>query len=179
MNRLQKASVIAEMLDRMVANNSWAGETHLQKCLFFLQNMRGVPTGYVFQLYRYGPFSFDLRDELVHLQGDGLVLLSPRPYPYGPTLVASDLSQHLRKHFKRTLGRYTKDIDFVADRFGEMTAGELEKFATAYYFHLKHKDKPVRVIAKKINGVKPHITIEAGIEATQEVRDIEDMANCL
>ena len=176
MKRLQKAALIAEMLDRMIDNHSWAGETHLQKCLFFLQNMRQVPTGYLFQLYRYGPFSFDLRDELVHLQGDGLVTLSPRPYPYGPTLKASDSSQQLRTYFPRTLKTYKNDLSFVADRFGGMTAGELEKRATAYYFHLKDRDNPDELIAAKVNEIKPHISIEAATEATRQIRAIAKTA---
>ena len=178
MNRLQRAALITEMLDRMIEHDSWAGETHLQKCLFFLQKMRRVPTEYVFQLYIYGPFSFNLRDELVHLQGDGLVTLKPRPYPYGPTLRSSNSSKHLRNHFPKTLNKYKKDLSFVADRFGNLTAGELEKLTTAYFFHLKEKDDPVRLIAVKVNKAKRHIPIPAAEEATRLIRDIEMAARC-
>ena len=65
----KKAVIITEMLDRMIRAGSWAGDTHLQKGMFFLQTMRGVPTGYDFVLYRYGPYSFGLRYDLIPLQG--------------------------------------------------------------------------------------------------------------
>ena len=175
MNRIIKAVLISELLTRMIARDSWAGETHLQKCMFFLQRMRGVPTDYSFLLYRYGPFSFGLRDDLVQLQGDGLVELSPRPYPYGPTLTASEASQRFRKLCSKTLEKYDDDLNFVADHFGSMTASELEKFATAYYFHLRELSSSDEDIAKKVNAVKPHISVSEGVKATQEIRGIAAM----
>ena len=175
MHRLEKATLIAEMLGRMIDNDGWAGETHLQKCLFFLQTMRNVPTGYEFQLYRYGPFSFDLRDELVHLQGDGLILLSPRD-PYGPTLMPSESSKRLRQMLSKTLSKYSDALSFIAEQFGSMTAAELEKLATAYYFHLHDEDRTDVEIAEKVNEIKPHISLSAAKRATGEIRAIGKMA---
>ena len=172
MKRLQKATLICTMLDRMIEKGSWAGETHLQKCLFLLQSMRNVPTGYTFQLHHYGPFSFDLSDEIIQLKGDRIIVPRPRPYPYGPSLASSDLSQRLRQNFSKTLEKYSDDIDFVTDNFGDLNASELGKLATAYHFILQDKNSSDEEIAKKINDVKSHILISEGMEATKTVRTI-------
>ena len=176
MKRLQKAALFCEMLDRMIAKGSWAGETHLQKGLFFLQSMRDVPTGYTFQLYRYGPFSFDLSDEIVQMKGDRVIIPFYRPYPYGPSLASSDLSQRLKKHFPETLKKYSDDIDFVTNNFGDLSASELGKLATAYYFILQDQGSSDEEIAIKINGVKSHILISEGMEAAKMVREIASSA---
>ena len=172
MNRLQKASLIVEMLDKMIEKGSWAGETHLQKCVFFLQNMRNVPIGYEFQLYKYGPFSFDLRDDLVQLQAESMVELSPRSSSYGSSLTPSKTSLLLRKHFPRTLKRYQNELGFVADHFGSLNASDLGRLATAYYFHLKDSSSSDEEIGKMVNNVKPYITVSEGADAAQHIRGI-------
>ena len=175
MKRLQKAALFCEMLDRMIKKGSWGGETHLQKCVFFLQEMRNVPTGYTFQLYKYGPYSFDLHDEIVRLRGIGMLSLFSRKPQYGAGLKISELGKSLRRHFPRTLEKYSDDIDFVTDHFGDLSASELGKLATAYYFILQDQGNSDEEIAVKINGVKSHIANSEGIEATKRVREISKL----
>ena len=172
MNRLQKATLIVEMLDKMIKKGSWAGETHLQKCVFFLQNMRSVPIGYEFQLYKYGPFSFDLRDDLLQLQAESMVDLSPRSSSYGSSLAPSDTSLLLRKHFPRTLKRYQDEISFVADHFGSLNARDLGRLATAYYFYLKGGNSSDEEIGELVNSVKPYITVSEGADAARQISSI-------
>ena len=173
MKRLQKAVLIVEMLDEMIEKGSWAGETHLQKCLFFLQNMCNVPISYEFKLYRYGPFSFDLRDDLVQLQAEGVIDLSPRSSSYGSSLQPSKTRLLLlRKHFPSTLKKYQDKICFVAEQFGGLNASDLGRLATAYYFHLKDSNRSNEEIGKMVNGVKPYITVSEGTDAAQHIRSI-------
>lgn len=173
MKRLQKAALIVEMLDEMIKKGSWAGETHLQKCLFFLQDMRNVPIGYEFQLYRYGPFSFDLRDDLVQLQAEGVLNLSPRSASYGASLEPSETSLLLlRKHFPGTLKKYRNEIGFIAAHFGSLNARDLECLTTAYYFHLEDSGSSNEEIGSMINRVKPYIGVSEGADAAKRVRGI-------
>lgn len=173
MKRLQKASLIVEMIDKMKERDGWAGETHLHKCLFFLQEMRGIPTDYEFQIYHYGPYSFNLSDEIVQLKGDKIIIPYPRPYPYAPSLACSESSQTLREYFPKTLEKYAEDITFVAKHFGNLNATELSKLATAYYFILK--DQYVNDdedIAKKVNHAVHYISVPDAKEATRTIRRI-------
>jgi len=74
---------------------SWAGETHIQKAAYFLQELFGVPLGFRFMLYWYGPFPFDLRDELTGLRGDGLLCLRPQQ-PYGTRYEPTDRAEYVQ-----------------------------------------------------------------------------------
>ncbi|MCL6557372.1 MAG: hypothetical protein K6U74_00970, partial [Firmicutes bacterium] len=61
---LKRKALLLSLVKAMESQGSWCGETHIQKCSYFLQAMLGVPLGFEFILYKHGPFSFDLRDEL-------------------------------------------------------------------------------------------------------------------
>ena len=172
MNQLKRAALISEMLDRMIEKGSWAGKTHLQKCIFFLQAMAGVPTGYVFQLYRYGPFSFEMRDEIIRLQAEDIIRLAPRSASYRSSLKTTEASKHLRKYVSKTLDQHSKAIDFVADHFGALNASELEPLATAFYFHLEDAHIPDEEVGEKVNAAKSHISVAEATAAAQRTREI-------
>ena len=46
MKRLQRGAVIITLVEKMKKKGSWCGETHIQKAVFVLQEIVGVPLGY-------------------------------------------------------------------------------------------------------------------------------------
>src|SRR5712692_9118533 len=106
MRRLQRIVILADLASRLGKYGSWCGETHLQKATYFLQELGKVPLGYSFVLYKHGPFSFDLRDELTAMRADGLLELRPQP-PYGPSLVPTERASEFARRFPKTLGKYS------------------------------------------------------------------------
>ena len=56
MERLQRASILLRLNEELRKSGSWAGETHMQKATFFLQELLAVPLGFDFVLYKHGPF---------------------------------------------------------------------------------------------------------------------------
>lgn len=85
MERLAREAVLLSLVEKLRQAGSWCGETHVQKATYFLQEVAGVPLGFPFILYKHGPFSFDLRDELTAMRADGFLTLEPRD-PYGASL---------------------------------------------------------------------------------------------
>jgi hypothetical protein len=85
MDRLQKSAIIISLLEALQQNGSWCGETHIQKAMYCLQQIRDVPTGFEFILYKHAPSSFDLQDELTAMCADGLLEMRTKLYPYGPS----------------------------------------------------------------------------------------------
>jgi hypothetical protein len=55
------------------------------KLAYFSLDVLGVPLGFEFILYKHGPFSFDLSDEITAMRADALLQYQPRQ-PYGPSL---------------------------------------------------------------------------------------------
>ena len=60
----QNRAVLVALIRSLRAKGSWCGETHIQKAAFFLKNLTGVPIDFDFIIYKHGPFSFELNDEL-------------------------------------------------------------------------------------------------------------------
>jgi uncharacterized protein YwgA len=173
MKRLQRAAVFAELTEKLSEYGSWCGETHIQKATYILQELMDVPMAFEFTLYKHGPFSFDLRDELTEMRADGLIKLVPRPYPYGPTLLPSKNNKNLRRRFPKTLKKYKNAIEFVAEKLGAKGVVELEKLSTALLVTRELGDKVSSDDrAERIRELKPHLT---AVDASFAVEEIDDL----
>jgi hypothetical protein len=126
-------ALLTQLAEQLGDRGSWCGETHLQKATYFLQDLLGVPVGVEFILYKHGPYSFDLTEELTWLQAKLLLEKDYRSPGYGPGLRPTETSRDLRSRFPVTLGSYARPIDFVASAFGTKGGAVLEKLATALY----------------------------------------------
>jgi hypothetical protein len=169
MERLQRASILLKLNEELRKSGSWAGETHMQKTTFFLQELLEVPLGFDFVLYKHGPFSFDLRDELTFMRAQGFFQLEPQ-YPYGPSLVAGAKSELLSETFGQVIERYAAGIRFVSRKLGAKTVAELERTATALYISLR--EPRVADVAERLTNVKPHIALVEARAAASEVEQI-------
>jgi len=101
LGELREAAIIATIIDRVSGASRFCGETFLQKSAFFLKELFGVPLTPKFRLYHYGPFSFDLRDQLRSMEADDVVRI--RPHEFGATYVAGDRYSMLQRQFPKTL----------------------------------------------------------------------------
>ena len=176
MGRLAKAVLIAELIERLRQEGSWCGETHVQKAVYFLQNLMGVPLQFDFILYKHGPFSFDLRDELTALRADGLLKLETQG-TYGARIAATKQSTYIRKFYPRTLSRHNKAIDFTSGQIGKRGVVELERLATALYVtrqsgHQASIDSRVKTLVT----LKPHIPKQKAQEAVSAVDHMIQLA---
>src|SRR5262245_31120520 len=133
MDRLQKAAILAELAERLRAAGNWCGETHLQKATYFVQDLLGVPLGLDYILFKHGPYSFDLTEELTSMRADYLFEKEYVSPGYGSRFVPTKPSVALRLRHPVTLARHKREIDFVARVFGTKGVTELEKLATALY----------------------------------------------
>ena len=177
MKRLQRAALLARLVDELREHGSWSGETHIQKAAFFLQELLDVPTGFEFILYRHGPFSFDLRDELTSLRADGILDLEPQMPPYGPKFTTTMVGRDLQERFPKTLGDHGQQIAFVAQTIGPRDVAELEQLATALYVTLEQGEVEGR--AERVHALKPHIAVLDATHALAELERIRSAARQL
>ncbi len=166
MERMQKVAILAELVDRLRIHGSWGGETHVQKAAYFLQDVLGVPLGVEYILYKHGPYSFDLTEQLTGMRADYLLENEYVTEGYGPRLVPTKESAELRKNYPKTLGSYLGQIDFVATRFGSKGVADLEKLATALWVTREKRDDASREArAARLHELKPHIRLLDALEA--------------
>jgi hypothetical protein len=179
MNRLQRAALLTELADKLQNQGSWCGETHIQKAAYFLVDLLRVPVGLGFILYKHGPFSFELRDELTAMRADGLLELRPRE-PYGPTLAPTPGSAAFRKRYPVTLTTYQSQLDFVTRTLASKGVAELERLATALY--VTRKSPGLLTIderAARIHEVKPHVSLDEAKVAVAEIDRLIEQADAL
>lgn len=171
MDRLQRRALLSGLADNLRQKGSWCGETHLQKATYFLQKLKKVPAGFDFLLYKHGPFSFDLRDELTAMRSDGLLDLRAQ-WPYGPSLIPTEESAELREQYSRTMQKYKKQLQFVADQLRNRNVSELERLATALYLTMEESQRSVTQRAKRLHALKPHVGVDDAAKAVQEIDEI-------
>ena len=165
---------IHRLMHCLLDRGSWCGETHLQKAAYFAQAAAGVDLGVGFTLYKFGPFSFDLRDAIARMRSQGFITLQPQP-PYGPGLRPSHASEWLTRVGLVTAEEIVR-FGIVADFVGDKNVMELERLATALYATRMLPMRGGGAQANYINAVKPHVSIEDATAAIQTVHQFEASA---
>ena len=169
MNDLERSAIIATLVKECHTHRSFCGETMVQKSVFFLQEMLDVPLRFDFQLYIYGPFSFELQRHLSSMMADDMIAV--RSLDYGSTFEPGEHVAYLEKHTADTIARHRKAIDFVVKHLAGRGVKQLERLATALYFTVTTEEASVEGRAAKIREVKPHITADEARKAVEEVDD--------
>ena len=167
MGRMKNAALITKLVEQLREQGSWCGETHIQKTAYFLQNLMDVPLGFDFILYKHGPFSFGLRDELTALRADGLLTLE-HDDRYSPRMANTEKGAYVQARFPNTLAKYQGSISFVANKLGSKGVVQLERLGTALYVKLQGDCAPSQQVAT-IRNLKPHITAPDARQAVEEV----------
>ncbi|MCB9366140.1 MAG: hypothetical protein H6506_02920 [Calditrichaeota bacterium] len=169
MSSLKQAAILAQLIDQLRCRGSWAGETHIQKACFLMQNLFGGENEYEFVLYHYGPFSFDLRDKLENMLAEGFVTLD-HEFGYGPKFRVTDCGKELMEKFPNALSNRSDKIKKTAEFIRNRNAGELERTSTALYLLLENPKTSEDGIADKLVQVKPHVLRDAALDAVKEVK---------
>ncbi len=169
MKRSQRAALLTLLNREMLKRGSWCGETHIQKATFFLQELLGVEADFEFILYRHGPFSFELRDELSSMQADELLELTVRREGYGPTYLPTSFSETYLERFPKTTARYIRQIEFVSDELGDKGVAELERLATALFIANQEGISDIEQRAERLVELKPHISSADALSASERI----------
>jgi len=159
----------------MDEHDSWCGDTHVQKACYFLQELLNVPLGFKFILYKHGPYSFDLNDEMSALRADEFLDIYVRESQYGPSYCLGNLASKLRQKFPKTSHRFSKQILFVAETIGDKGVSELERLATALFVRLNEKEElNVADAADVLTRYKPHVPTTMAVQAITRVDEIRN-----
>lgn len=164
----KRSALLLALMGQLKESGSWCGETHVQKAAYFLQSLARVELGLDFILYKHGPFSFDLREELSHMRANRLIDLVPA-LPYGPRFQTSEIGKSLLERFPKTVSRHGGALRFVAEKLGDRNVAELEKLATALL--VIQEEPEIEKGAEKLHSIKPHINSKSAAEAIQQVLD--------
>ena len=175
MKPVEKNVIVLELADRLREKGSWCGETHVQKAVYFLQELLKVQLDFDFVLYKHGPFSFELQDELVSLRAYELLELEPQPNGYGPKLILSESGRALEQKSLGIVNQYSRQIDWLAGQLGKEGVVRLERLGTALYVSREKQlaGKSEDEIITRVVELKPHVTKDQAELALREIRKME------
>ena len=164
-----RCAMLVDMIKRLREKGSWCGETHVQKAMYIAQDVGQMSLGYKFILYKHGPFSFDLKEELSAMRASNMIELTFCQQDYGPSIVPTEFGERVWSVNVGEIDRLAQINGLVADWIADSDVRKLERIATAYYVTRKYPRAPVSERAKQIVGLKPHVDLTAAEEAVRWV----------
>lgn len=167
MNDLQRSAIVATLVKECRDRDAFCGETMVQKSVFCLQELLKVPLAFDFQLYVYGPFSFELQRHVSSMMADDMIAV--RPLEFGSTFEPGEQVAYLEKHTADTIAAHRGAVGFVVNHLAGRGVKQLERVATALFFTVTTDGLSVDERAAKICEVKPHITRDEARKAVEEV----------
>lgn len=171
MTTVDRYALVVALTDHLRASGSWCGQTHVQKASYLAQEMLGVPLGQDFRLYKYGPYSFGMSDDLAVMQTLGFLCASPRG-PYGVSLEKTRHGERLVLERQEIVRRFRPHLKFIADEFGRKGVAELERLSTAFLVTREIDTASVDERSRRLMEYKPHVGRDAAVEAVVAIDDM-------
>jgi uncharacterized protein len=148
------------------------GRTALMKFAYLLQTVRGVPLGYQFQLYNYGPYDSTVLSDLSQaeslkaIKSQTVNYSSGSGYEYSPNEKGYEA---LCGQVADQISPYSASIQWVLEEFGSESASRLELISTIVFAEreMRRKKQPSvkTVLCHRVKQIKPHFS-EATIADT-------------
>lgn len=139
------------------------GRTALMKFAYLLQEVRGVPLGYRFELYNYGPYDATLIGDLSQAVLDRAIKSETVTYA---TCYGYEYSPNQRWYSKfgdevnSKLARFNDDLDWVIKEFGAFSASRLELASTIVFaereMRRKRQQRSKAELAIRVERIKPY-----------------------
>lgn len=172
MDNLEQKAVVLRLIDDLRKKGSWCGETHVQKSTLFLTTLQHHALEYHFILYKHGPYSFDLSDEITAMRAYGFLDWDVPSPQYGPRLKATDLGHEVLKNYSEMSQKLVPAIDFVTTKLAGYGVATLERLATALYFSVHKRIESTDERARKIHEIKRHISERQALDAITDTEAI-------
>ncbi len=157
-------SWVAATVSALNREESWTGRVHVHKTLFIMETLGLATSPFYFDLYRYGPYSFDLDERISDMECYGY-LTKTYPEPgYGPKYSCSQLGEMAAKELTAT---EASSVNRVATKLGSLKSGDLELIATCLWAEQIEKLKQRKAVIAWVGNVKPKYSreqIEAALE---------------
>jgi hypothetical protein len=172
--RWLRLGLLSELVGRA---STKLGRTAIMKLAYLLQTEKGLPLGYDFRMYTYGPFDSDvlhdlgLAESLGALKSEMVTFSSGQGYGYEFT--PGVIGDFVRQKTKGILSNYESDIRWALEEFGSKSAAELELLTTIIYADREAAQRgeklAVRELAREVQEVKPQFLEQYIIEKIEEL----------
>jgi hypothetical protein len=166
---IRKHAIILEVIQNLSRLGSRTGKTHIQKALSLLRDTNSMDIPFQFILYKHGPFSFDVVDELEQMQSYDAIQIEPNQEGYGVVLSPGSMCNYVRTHAPleaTELHAIQQTCEFVGNR----NVLDLERLATASWIRYQEQEADPENVAARLHELKPHIALADARIADQAIR---------
>lgn len=152
------------------------GKTGMMKLLYLLQEIYGVPFGYDFEIYTYGPYCQTVMSDLEYAEFADYIKVSPITYPTGISgyqISANTDSEKILCDEAGLISQYGEEINQVIASFGDKTAKELELYSTIVFVSASYSnnawENTKEEICSTVRKIKPHFAAEIILSAYEDL----------
>jgi uncharacterized protein YwgA len=131
-----------------------SGETSIQKLIYFTMKMKDVPFEYKYTLYNYGPYSFELGEDLRDMENSHIILKEPDPSDFGFRFLPNLEMKYVQDVIKEYT-EYDGKMERVIDEFKMKPAKYLALISTFMYVDDTQKPKDDQEQIELVSKIKP------------------------
>ena len=175
MTTKERLAVIA----KIAKDDSNIGKTGMMKLLYLLQTVYGLPLGYDFQIYTYGPYCQTVMSDIEYAEFIGYIQVLPVTYSGGMGGYQISTKTEGGEAIKNASGRlseYTAALEDVIHKFGKRSAKELELYSTIVFvtrsFVENEWEKSKEEVCSVVQRIKPHFQFDTIQKAYDELEDM-------
>jgi len=163
----KKHALILGVIEGLNRHGSWTGKTHVQKAMALLNAKADIALPFQFVLYKHGPYSFDIEEELEQMKGYAAVVSESVP-GYGVMLRAGEMAGFVKR--QAPLSDQEKEaIERVSAFVGGGNVIELERIATAAWIRTREKIQDADRVVARLHELKPHVSMQEAAAAARRV----------
>jgi uncharacterized protein YwgA len=169
-----RIAILAGMVSK--APEKRLGRTQIMKLFYFLQELKGVPLGYDFRLFTYGPFDSEVLSDLGTACNLGTLIEKTVIYSkgYGYDIKPSSQADILIRELEDNHPDVASQVEDVVSEFGAFSAAELELRSTIFFVDREISQEGSKMtekeLAERVRQIKPYFSLESILERVDEMK---------
>lgn len=154
------------------------GRTSLMKLLYFLEEWAGVPLGYSFTIYSYGPFDSEVLSDLGQAERTQVVSTTIETFSggYGYNIAPGEQADKAINDEHEFIQEHEKQLSAVIRNFGGQSPSDLELQSTIHFAFREalpsgHPSK--EALAQTVQRIKPKFDLKYIVSAIERLESIK------
>lgn len=170
MTTTRQSAWILHAIDRLQRHGSWTGRIHLHKHLFLAKELLGLNHPFDFDLYKFGPYSFQLDSTILELETCGIISSESRAAGYGPSYSLAESMDSVLPTSLDLSEDEIASIESIAAMIGNKNSAALEVIATCQWAIGRENLDGDDDIISRVSELKPKYPREVIREHLSELR---------
>ena len=154
MNKNERVEIILYIIKKLDSKGAGNGETTIQKLMYFIKQKNILDIDYKYVLHNYGPFSFELNDDLNYLEESNMIEKISDPDGFGFNYIPKK-GNNAAENWLNHLNFDRQEIDCLLSKFESLSAKKLGLLATFNYLYDKYKPENDEDLIQLVWKVKP------------------------